>query len=46
MLTRMLIHGLAAAAIIAVLAAAYQAGGLGLSGLPAFAADRTVAHDD
>ena len=41
MLTRMLIQGLAAAAIIAVLAGAYQAGG---SGSPAMAA--TAHHDD
>ncbi|WP_274390111.1 hypothetical protein ACIU1J_25615 [Azospirillum doebereinerae] len=40
MLTRMLIQGLAAAAIIAVLAGAYQAGG---SGLPTMAA---AHHDD
>ncbi|WP_448192662.1 hypothetical protein [Azospirillum sp. sgz301742] len=42
MLKRMLIQGLAAAAFITVLAAAYQAGGLGLSGLPALA---TEHHD-
>ncbi|HYH37141.1 MAG TPA: hypothetical protein VD860_02875 [Azospirillum sp.] len=43
MLKRMLIHGLAAAAIIAALAAVYQAGG---PGLPAIAAERAAHHDD
>lgn len=41
MLKRMLIHGLAAAAIVAVLAAAYQAGAPRRPGL---AAGLTTAH--
>lgn len=44
MLKRMLIQGLAAAAIVAVLAAAYQAGAPGQSGPSALAAALTTAH--